>query len=341
MNIGGFIGPLFAAILTDLSWKWVFGMCTIGIALNFIPLFLFAEPARKEGEGFHGQGLFRVFYQSIFGMLQPRVFFFTVLFAGFWMMFYQLFDILPNFIDDWVDSTGVTAALKTVLPDNWVPTVNGENLNQAWIVNFNALLISLFAFAMGWVTGRLKSLPAMILGIGVSVVAIYMLGMSMDGWLILLAIGVFSMGEMTASPTKLRYMASIAPPGKKGLFLGYANATVGIGWAIGSKVAGHWYENEGDKVNLARRHLVDALGASDADVAALQKTDVLPGLQERLGLDAAATRQLLWDTYEPYAMWGRFALIGLGSMLGLIVFDQVCRRYDAARGLQIGNETDG
>ncbi|HEX9794920.1 MAG TPA: MFS transporter [Planctomycetota bacterium] len=341
VNIGGFIGPLFAAVLTDMSWKWVFGMCAIGIALNFIPLFFFAEPKRKEGEGFHGQNPFEVFWRSIFGILRPRVAFFTLLFAGFWLMFYQLFDILPNFIDDWVDSRGVVQALDTVLPLNWIPTVNDGNLNQAWMINFNALLISLFAFAMGWVTGKFKSLPAMILGIGVSVVSIYMLGMSMSGWFALLAIGVFSIGEMTASPTKLRYMASIAPPGKKGLFLGYANATVGIGWAIGSWVAGHWYEKEGDKVNLAKRHLIEVLGTPAGQVEALQKTDVLPALQTSLGLDADATRQLLWDTYEPYAMWGRFALIGFGSMIGLLVYDQVCRRYDAKHGLNIGNETDG
>ena len=341
VNIGGFIGPLFAAVLTGLEWKWVFGMCTIGIALNFIPLFLFAEPARNKGEGFEQANALTVLRDSVRGLFQPRVFFFTLLFAGFWLMFYQLFDILPNFIDDWVDSTGLTGALKSVLPAAWVPTVNGENLNQAWIINFNALLISLFAFAMGWVTGRLKSLPAMIVGIGISVAAIYLLGVSMSGWMTLFAIGIFSLGEMTASPTKLRYMASIAPPGKKGLFLGYANATVGIGWAIGSKVAGNWYESEGDKVNLAKRHLTEQLGADTGFVDGLQKTEVLPALQQQLGLSADATRQLLWDTYEPYAMWGRFALIGMGSMIGLIVFDQVCRRVDAARGVDIGNETDG
>ena len=328
VNIGGFIGPLIAAVLTELSWKWVFGMCAIGIALNFVPLFLFAEPKRKEGEGFHGQNPLEVLVRSLVGILRPRVFFFTMLFAGFWLMFYQLFDILPNFIDDWIDSRGVVAALDSFLPINWIPTVNDGNLNQAWMINFNALLISCFAFFFGWLTGKIRSLPAMVVGILVSVVAIWMLGESMNGWWTLFAIGVFSMGEMTASPTKLRYMAEIAPPGKKGLFLGYANATVGIGWAIGSKVAGHWYEDGGDKVNLAKRHLTEIVKMPAEQVEALQKTDVLPTLQERLGLDADATRQLLWDTYEPYTMWTNFALIGLGSMFGLLIYDIVLRQLD-------------
>ena len=63
---------------------------------------------------------------------------------------------------------------------------------------------------------EIRALPAMSIGIFISVLSIYMLGMNMNGWWTLLAIGIFSFGEMTASPTQLRYMASIAPPGKKG-----------------------------------------------------------------------------------------------------------------------------
>jgi len=62
--------------------------------------------------------------------------------------------------------------------------------------------------------------------------------------------------------------ATVAPPGpdpndtnvgRKGLqtalFLGYANMPDGIGWVLGSLVAGNMYEQRGDKVNLARRFL--------------------------------------------------------------------------------------
>ena len=196
------------------------------------------------------------------GLLEPRLFFFTISFAGFWLMFYQLFDILPNFIDDWVDSRSAASMLSGLIGERAVPTVNGGNLPQEWMINFNALLISLLAFAVAYFTGKMRSsdgdhLRASLL----SAVAIYGLGMSMNGWWILAAIGLFSLGEMMASPTKMRYLAGIAPPGKEGQYMGYVNFTVGIGWSIGSILAGHLYEQGGDKVVLARRYLVEQKGS--------------------------------------------------------------------------------
>ena len=175
----------------------------------------------------------------------------------------------------------------------------------------------------------MRSLTAMVVGIGICAVAIYALGMSFNGWWTLLAIGVFSIGEMTASPTKLRYMASIAPPGKKGLYLGYANATTGIGWSIGSVVAGHLYEGGGDKVNLARKHLVEVIGQDSTAVEALKKTDVMPRLADAIGADVETAQRLLWDTYDPGSMWLVFAIIGGCSLVGLRIFDHFVRRWDA------------
>ncbi len=282
VNVGGFLGPLFAAVLQMLSWKWVFTMCAVSIALNFVPLMLFPEPPRKQGEGYVGKGAGHIVADTFKQFLHPRVFFFTIAFAGFWLMFYQLFDILPNFIDDWVDSRGVVAALGKFLPASVIP-VNAEgNLNQAWMINLDALLIMFFAFAVGYVTGKFKSLPTMMVGIAVCAACIYALGMSMNGWWTLGAIGVFAFGEMIASPTKLRFMNEIAPKGKEGLFLGFANATTGLGWFVGSLLAGHLYEHGGDKANLALQDLAARREAPQL-VELLDEEELFDGYFRRLG----------------------------------------------------------
>ena len=38
-------------------------------------------------------------------------------------------------------------------------------------------------------------------------------------------------------------------------------------------------------------------------------------------MDADATQQLLWDTYDPYSMWLIFGLIGTGSLIALLVYN--------------------
>ncbi|MBX5480758.1 MAG: hypothetical protein IRZ16_02750 [Myxococcaceae bacterium] len=292
-----------------------------------MPLFFFREP-EHHGE-VNRASPWELLQQAVRGLLEPRLFFFTVAFAGFWLMFYQLFDILPNFIDDWVDSRAPAAFLAGLLGAQAVPTINGGNLTQEWIINFNARLISLFAFTVGYVTGKIRSLTAIVVGIALSAVAIYALGMSMSGWWILGAIGLFSIGEMTASPTKMRYLASIAPPGKEGLYMGYVNMTVGIGWSIGSIVAGEWYQRHGDKVELAKRYLVEKAGVPKGTVGALQKTEVLPFFEKHLGVDAWGARQLLWDHFDPAGMWLMFTAIGVAAGIAILGYDRLCRAADA------------
>lgn len=331
VNIGGFIGPLLAGYLRILEWEYVFLACSIGIALNFIPLFFFKEPDH-HGES-ESRSIGRVLWDAVCGLLEPRLFFFTIAFAGFWLMFYQLFDILPNFIDDWVDSRGAADFLIGIFGQGAIPVgeaANAGNLTQEWIINFNAFLISIFAFAMGYITGKVRSLTAIIVGIAISAAAIYMLGMSMNGWWTLLAVGIFSLGEMSASPTKMRYLAAIAPPGKEGLYMGYVNFTVGIGWSIGSIVAGSLYETGGDKINLARKYLAENnyLSADAAD--ALDRGEVLDVFTQTVegNPDAWQTRDILWNAYDPEAMWLLFTIIGLASMFLIMVYDRVTRAAD-------------
>jgi len=182
-----------------------------------------------------------------------------------------------------------------------------------------------FAFLVGMVTSRMRSMMAMVIGILVSAGGIMLLA-TRNGWFILGAIAVFSLGEMLASPTKMRYVAGIAPPGKKALYLGYVNATTGIGWSLGSLIAGTMYEETGDVHSLARKHLVEQTGMEASAVDALSKTDILPTLATRLGTTPTDAVDVLWATYDPWTIWPYFAGVGVVSMLGLVAFDLVTRR---------------
>ena len=321
VNVGGFFGPLVAGYMETMPWLTVFLINTVAIFLNFVPLFFFKEPEHHGAE--NKDGAFRVLLNAFRGLLEPRLFFFTIAFAGFWLMFYQLFDILPNFIDDWVDSRGIASALSSVLGESWVPTVNAGNLTQAWMINANALLIICFAFSMGYLTGKVKALNAIIIGIGISAAAIFAFSVSANGWWTLAAICLFSVGEMTASPTKLRYLAGIAPPGKEGLYMGYVNFTVGIGWSVGSIIAGILYQGGGDKVELAKRYMLENGKIDEAALALLSKTDVLPLFEQTFGVDPWQTRDMLWDAYSPQSMWIIFTLIGVASMIGIFIYNKV------------------
>lgn len=328
VNFGAFLGPPLAGVMRLMDWKYVFISCAVIVSLNFGLFFTFKEPT--EGKNTDGpEPFFTTLIKSAEGILEPRLMAFLAIFSGFWAMFYQLFDLLPNFITDWVDSSDLHDAVATPLmglfgsspPAEWLGMVPQEHM-----INLNAGLIMFFAFAVGYATGFLRSMQAMIAGILVSAIGIYSLGISTTGFWVLGSIVIFSIGEMMASPTKMRYFAGIAPEGKKALYLGYVNATTGIGWSLGSLIAGTMYEEGGDKVVLARRYLVDEQGMDAGVVEEMAKTEVLPTLADKLAMTEGAVRDLLYTTYEPQHVWTWFTVIGLVSMVGLIAFDQITRK---------------
>ena len=323
VNIGGFVGPLLAGYLRVLDYEYVFLACSAAIALNFIPLFFFEEPPNKYAGGNSPPGPGRMLLDSVRGLLEPRLFFYTVAFCGFWLMNQQFFDILPNFIDDWVDSREAANFLKGIIGEGRVPVVPDGNLPQEWMLNFNSLLISLFAFVAGYFTGKFRPLPGIIAGIIFTIIAIFCLTGSMSGWWILFCIGLYSIGEMTAAPGSLGYLTHIAPEGQKGQYMGYSGFTVGIGASVGSIIAGHYYESHCDKVVLARRYLVNELNTDQGQVDAIPKADLLPFFHEKLGMDSFQARQVLWETYEPYSLWYLFGAIGLGSLCLLFLYNHV------------------
>lgn len=328
VNVGGFLGPYLASAMKLLSWKWVFIACAVIVCLNYFVLFTFREP-EHTGVGLRKVGTLGTLWQSLVGIFEPRLLCFTVLFSGYWLMFNQLFDILPNFIDDWVDTRGPLDAVARPIIELFggtVPKEWGGRLPQEHMINVNAGVCMTLAFLAGYLTSRIRALTAMAIGIGLSCVAIYALGVSMNGWFTIAAIAGFSFGEITASPRKAEYLSSLAPPGREGLYLGYVNATQAIGWSIGSILAGKLYESGGDKVVLARRMLVERFAEDPATVKAMEKTAVLPRLHEQLGLDAGATTQLLWETYHPSSMWTVFALIGASSMACLLVYGWLVKK---------------
>ncbi len=336
VNVGGFIGPLLAGYLRILQFQYVFLLCAAGISLNFLALLTFKEPDHGAHDEATPRDLVR---RALQGLLEPKLFFFTLSFAGFWLMFYQLFDILPNFINDWIDSRAPASLLQGVLGTSLVPLERGGHLTQEWIINVNALLISLFAFLVGYLTGKVHALTAIVLGIGVSALAILGLGQTMNGWWVIGMIALFSVGEMTASPTKHRYLASLAPPGREGQFMGYVNMTVGIGWSIGAVVAGELYQEGGDKRVLAKRYLVEEKGLSPDLWAEMKPDDFLPFVEKQLGLDSHGLRELLWSTYAPYAMWKIFFGIGIAAMVLILIYDRVTRA--AAKNPEHGMNVNG
>jgi len=272
---------------------------------------------------------------------EPRLVAWLLIMSCFWLMMYQVWDLHPNFITDWVDSSAIATTLSGGSGASfWASqTARGLQVPQELMLNINPLLIVLLVIPVSWLVRHMRTLSAMLIGMAMATAGTLVAGLTANGWMLVLGIVFFSLGEMLTGPKKNEYLGLIAPPGKKGLYLGYVNIPVGIGGFVGSKIAGHVYGNYGEKAVLALKYIASHTpygesrhwdGSVDTLEATLQiaRPQAFTRLMELTGHDAVQATQLLWDTYQPqYAVWLPFAAIGVVAIVALAIFGRLARRW--------------
>jgi MFS family permease len=336
VNIGAAIAPLLmSAVRTTVGWRWVFLGSAIVMSLNY--LMLLTYPNIESGAE-QTESPWQVFVKTLRNIIEPRLVTWLLIMSCFWLMMYQVWDLHPNFITDWVDSSRVAATLG--LPEIWTTqTARGTQVNQEVMINLNPALIIVLMIPVSWAVARIKTLQAMVIGMLVATCGVVVTGFTTSGWTFLSGLIFFSLGEMLTGPKKNEYLALIAPPGKKALYLGYVNIPVGIGGFFGSKLAGYLYGHYGEKAVLSQRYLLEHTGRGtgrtwDGDPESLtslvgvSRPEAFAALQTELGLDAAGATRLLWDTYLPhYHVWIPMACIGILGVVSLVIFNLRARRW--------------
>ena len=152
-------------------------------------------------------------------MIEPRLLAWLAIMSCFWLMMYQLWDLQPNFIADWVDSRGMAEGLR------WLPagvyrtlieqTPRGPMIPQQVLLSFNSLFIILGVIGVAWLTRHMRTLTAMLFGMLLATVGLLIAGWTTSAGMLVLGILFFSLGEMATGPKKSEYLGLIAPPGKK------------------------------------------------------------------------------------------------------------------------------
>jgi MFS family permease len=340
VNVGSLIGHYISPLLlgdphSAEGWKMLFLACAGFTAMNY--LMLFTIPDVPSGAPKDRNPL-QVFAHTIVNVFEPRLFTWLIIMSCFWLMMYQLWDLQPQFIEDWVNSASVAAYVPF---ESWTEMGDWgiERVPQQVLISLNALLIVLLMIPVSWAVRKMRTLSSMFFGMLIATAGVLVAGLTGNGWILLLGIMCFSLGEMLTGPKKNEYLGLIAPPGKKGLYLGYVNIPIGVGVFIGSYMAGFVYGRWGEKAILSLKYLLreTSFGAGkswDGSVGTLEtaagvsRTEAFAKLQEVLGMDGVAVTRLLWDTYHPqYYVWIPFAGIGVIAAVALYIFGRLAKRW--------------
>lgn len=356
VNVGAFVGHYLPAVLLGLSvflpgflhaesnskeaWRNLFLASAFFTSFNLLLLLTLQDVPSGASKT---EPLGRVLWRTVTNVFEPRLASWILIMSGFWLMMYQLWDLQPNFITDWVDSRGLVEMLRW-LPDKMFLALTerqsrGVMIPQQVILSLNSLMIIIGVVGVAWLTRRMRTLEAMFFGMVLATAGLLVAGLTSNVWFVVLGIVFFSLGEMTTGPKKSEYLGLIAPPGKKGLYLGYVNIPAGLGSGFGGLLAGYLYKNYGEKAVLALKYLAtetpvgegkswDGHASSLEALLGVKRTDAMNKLVEVTGLDHLEATRLLWDTYSPqYVVWIPFAVIGVLSAIGLWIFGRMARRW--------------
>lgn len=322
VNVGGFLGPPLAHFLFGISWPAVFYGCAVIVSLNFLMLFTYRE---VPAGGVQSGGPVKIMVTTFRNIMNLRLAFFILIMSGFWLMFMQLYDLLPNFIEDWVDSSKMVAALHLPSWMLWAGSTRGLQLSQEWMINFDSGLIIVAVVFISWLVSRMRRLTSIFVGIIIGSLGLIMSGYTTSGYLCMFGILVFAVGEMLASPKMNEYLGVIAPEGQKGLYMGYANIPLAVGWGFGSWFGGNVYETMGEKASFAVKYLATQFNITD-----VPRTEAMNKLMEVTKLSSADATNLLWGIYHPYRPWFIFAAVGIASAVGMFFYGRWVKRFEAA-----------
>jgi len=325
VNVGGFIGPIFSSKLRgEYGWRIVFIMAASAIVVNIILLLLFyKEPDREKSTEPLGQVIKKSVLNIFKALADKKLAIFLIIMVGFWTMFNQLFYTLPNFIDQWVNTSIIYDSIANISPG--LAAMIGTNegiIAPEMMVNLDAGAIIFFQVLVSTLVMRFKPINGIISGIIVSAIGIGIAFGTGNGFYVILGIFIFALGEMASSPKFTEYIGRIAPKGKEALYMGTSFLPVAAGNFFTGFLSGNLYEVWTDKVTLLKTEVAKR-GLEIPEITnGFTQNDYTAKAAELMGMDNQQLTDFLWNTYNPSKIWYVFTAIGVVTVIALFFYNK-------------------
>ncbi|MDB4935353.1 MAG: putative permease [Labilithrix sp.] len=217
VNSGSVVGKSLAYLVRTFVALRLVAATSIAASLGALGLAIFAytEPA-DAGDKAKGPGLQVVLRGYTTALRNVRFASFLVVFAGFYFMAEQFYFTFPQYVTRHIDAKAPLEIITLINP-------------------------ALIAIFQGFVTNavkRLKPVTAMTLGVVIGSISMLVMGSFQSLAGACLSGAIFAFAEMTFSHRFYAHIASFAPKGKAGMYMGLAFVPFAIGAWIGGQASG-------------------------------------------------------------------------------------------------------
>jgi proton-dependent oligopeptide transporter, POT family len=324
VNIGGFIGPFVAGIVLGKGWNFVFMLSIAAIAINLLITFLFFKEPERESSS---SGVLKSIQQALRNiyvtLTNRRYALFLLIMSIFWAAFNQLYYSFPNFVDDWVNTATLYNGIHSVFPGlaQVIGTGSGT-ISAVMLSSMNSFFIIAFQIVVSAFVMRFRPLNAMMGGIFVLAVGLFLMFAFQSGWVVLFGILVFGLGEMSSSPKYTEYVGSIAPADKKALYMGSSFLPIALGHQIAGFISGAPYEKVADKLFLLKAEVAKR-GLTVPEISEnFTKTDYFNEAARQMNFSQQQLTDFLWSNYNPHSAWIIFSSMALSAVVLLFLYDR-------------------
>ncbi|MDD2304103.1 MAG: MFS transporter [Prolixibacteraceae bacterium] len=324
VNIGGFIGPFVAGIVLGKGWNFVFMLSIAAIAINFlITLLFFKEPKQEKTSTPLLQSIAQPFKNIFITLINWRYTMFLVIMSIFWAAFNQIYYTFPNFVEDWVNTATIYQGIHSIFPSfaNLIGTPSGT-ISAVTLSSMDSFFIIAFQIGVSAFVMRFKPLNAMMGGIFVLSIGLFLMFGMQSGWIVLFGLLVFGLGEMSSSPKFTEYVGHIAPADKKALYMGSSFLAVALGHQIAGFLSGAPYEKVADKLFLLKAEVLKR-GLSVPEIGDnFTKTDYFNEAARQMNFTQQQLTDFLWNGYHPQSIWIIFSSVALSAVVLLFLYDK-------------------
>lgn len=328
VNIGAFVGPVFASKLREISWNMVFIQASAVIGINMVLLLLFfKEPAAERSKESLPKSILHILKNIGKALSDLKLFIFLIIIIGFWAMYNQLFYTLPVFIDQWLDTSPIYNLLDSLSPSLAAAIGTGyRTIAPEMITNIDAFYIVVFQVMVSGLVMKFKPLNTMLAGILICSVGIALWFITLNPFFLFLTILIFAFGEMASSPKILEYIGRIAPEDKVALYMGCYFIPMAGGNFLAGILSGNVYGAIADKISLLHKE-VAARGLSLPEVStSFTQNDYVAAAAQQMGMTQQDLTRYLWDTYHPSNIWMVYTGIGLLTVMALFAYNRLTKR---------------
>lgn len=226
VNIGGTLGPIMAWLVRKqlgLGPAAVFRVASLSVFLMFlVTLLFFREPVQSGEEPVPSVA---AAIRNMFVVLgNGRFVLFLLIFSSFYIVFWQEFISAPLFLRGYVN----------------------PNAPADLLLSIDAAAVIFFQILITYLTRKMRAFPAMTLGLVISSLAWLFLAIHPSVLALVASLIGVAFGEMIQSARYYEYISRLAPPGRQGLYMGYAFLPIAIGYFIAGPLGGYLLKEFGD-----------------------------------------------------------------------------------------------